>query len=59
MAAPEDLPDQQSQRRGADLTFVIATNRYPTTNLHRTIPKTFKAQFVGGLARDPSLATII
>jgi hypothetical protein len=44
IAAPEDLPDQQSQRDGADLTFRVAANRYPSTNLHRTIPKIFKTQ---------------
>ena len=59
MAAPEDLPDSNGGAMVQISRSVMATNRYPTINLYRTIPKIFKTQYAGGLAEDPSLAAII
>jgi hypothetical protein len=58
MVALGDLPDQQSRRHGADLTFGGSCNLHPTTSLHLTILKTFRTQFAGGLPGNASLTTV-
>jgi hypothetical protein len=59
IAAPEDLPDQQSQRDGADLTFSGSYKPISIDQPSSNDSKDLQDAIAGGLAGDPGLATII